>query len=135
MEQNSRLKKLETGLEKNQDEIKDVHDSIESLNAQFKDSPIKVELQEKATPPKPTSLSGVIKDELYFISLLILFVGIISTESYYHTFGVKYQFLNLPVFHIIYRGLTANIANPVLLFSYLIAVGWLTLDSFAVKQN
>src|SRR5690242_5635927 len=46
--------------------------------------------------PKQEALSSTIKDELILISFLVLFVGIISTETYYHVFGVRYQFLSLP---------------------------------------
>jgi len=135
MTQNTKPNKQDLEIKKAREEIRVIGDRISALKAQLETEPIKVELKEKEEIPKSAPLSGVIKDELFFISSLILFVGIISTETYYHTFGVKYQFLSLPVFHIVYRGLTAIIDNPILLFPYIIAVTWLILDSFAVKQN
>lgn len=135
MSQNTELNNLGLELEKTQNEIKTIRQDLSLLTSRFDSNIIKVEVREKEERPKFPSLSGVIKDELFFISSLILFVGIISTETYYHYFGVKYQFLNLPIFHIIYRGVTAIIASPALLFPYLTAVGWLILDGFAVRQN
>jgi hypothetical protein len=135
MNQVTDLPQLELQLKETQDAIKSLKQDLSVLTARFDTNIIKVEVREKEGGAKFPSLSGVIKDELFFISSLILFVGIISTETYYHYFGVKYQFLNLPIFHIIYRGLTAIIASPALLFPYLATVAWLILDGFAVRQS
>ena len=61
-------------------------------------------------------------------------MGIISTDAYYAQFAVKYQFLNLPVSHIIYRGLTVLIDAPYLLLPYLLAVAWMAFDIYATKH-
>lgn len=135
MTQNTNFNRLELELQKSQDEIIILRNNLSILNARLDVKPIEVEIKDKIEQPKSSSLSGVIKDELFFVSSLILFVGIISTENYYQTFNIKYQFLNLPVFHIIYRGLTAVIANPALVFPYFVAVGWLVLDGLAAKRN
>lgn len=64
------------------------------------------------------SISANLKDELLLIGFLVLFVGIISTDAYYASFGVRYQFLDLPSFHIVYRGLTVLTSAPYLLLPY-----------------
>src|ERR1051326_7469072 len=77
---------------------------------------------------KPESISTTLKDELLLIGFLVLFVGIISTDTYYATFGVKYQFLSLPSFHIVYRGLTILTDAPYLLLPYGLVVIYLWLN-------
>lgn len=73
------------------------------------------------------SISATLKDELLLIGFLVLFVGIISTDAYYAAFGVRYQFLNLPSFHIVYRGLTVLTSAPYLLLPYGLVVLFLWL--------
>ena len=73
-----------------------------------------------------------IKEQLSLLSLLVFFVGIVSTETYYGVFNVKCQTLSLPVFHIIYRGLTAFFYNWFILGIYLLAALWLALQNVVV---
>lgn len=79
---------------------------------------------------KTQSISATLKDELLLIGFLVLFVGIISTDTYYASFGVRYQFLSLPSFHIVYRGLTVLTSAPYLLLPYGLVViyFWLGKD-------
>jgi hypothetical protein len=84
---------------------------------------------------RDSNLSGVIKDEIVLIGFLILFVGIISTDAYYHTFGINYQFLNLPPSHIIYRALTILFDAPYLLIPYLIAISWMMVNNYAALRG
>lgn len=74
------------------------------------------------------SISASLKDELLLIGFLVLFVGIISTDTYYAAFGVRYQFLSLPSFHIVYRGLTVLRDAPYLLLPYGLVVIYFWLD-------
>jgi hypothetical protein len=83
-------------------------------------------LGERGNTPNGASL---IKDEILLLGLLVLYVGIISTDAYYGQFGLRYQFLSLPSFHIVYRGLTGMIYTPYLIAPFLLAVLWLRLDS------
>jgi hypothetical protein len=62
------------------------------------------------------------------VSLLVLVVGTVTTDAYYGTFSVSYQYLSLPVSHFILRGITAMISNPFLLAPYAVAIAWLFLD-------
>jgi hypothetical protein len=89
----------------------------------------------RSSPDRLAPLSGIIKDELFLIGFLILCVGVIFSDAYYARFGVKYQFLNFPSFHIIYRGLTALIGAPYLFLPYLLAVAWLGLDIYAMRKE
>lgn len=84
---------------------------------------------------KSVPLSGIIKDELFLIGFLVLSIGIVFTDAYYARFGVKYQLLSLPTFHIVYRGLTALIDAPYLMLPYLLTMTWLVLDLQAIKRG
>jgi len=63
-----------------------------------------------------------LRDNLTLLALLITLVGISSTEGYYAFFGLKYQFIDLPTSHILYRGLTTVFLNPLLIGLYLAAI-------------
>lgn len=63
-----------------------------------------------------------LKENLALLSLMVVLVGTSSTDSYYSTFGLKYQFLNIPASHILFRGLTAVWAFPVLAVLYALAL-------------
>ncbi len=65
---------------------------------------------------------------LALISILTLFIGIITVEYYYAQFSVRYQFLNLPISHIIYRGVTSVYTSIAILFIYLITGLWVLLQ-------
>jgi hypothetical protein len=73
-----------------------------------------------------------IRDQLYLLSLLIIFVGIVSTDTYYQAFNVKYQTLNLPASHIVIRGMTAVFTNWYILLSYAVAALWLVYQKAIV---
>lgn len=68
--------------------------------------------------PERTSVATVLEKELLLIGLLILLVGLLFTDAYYDTFGIHYQFLELPTSYFIYRGLTAVGSNPWLVLPY-----------------
>lgn len=86
-------------------------------------------------PSQQQTLAAVIKDEIILIGSLVFFVGIISTDTYYSKFGISYQFLDLPTFHIIYRGITMVLDAPCLVIPYILAVVWFVVDSFAAKKG
>ncbi len=71
----------------------------------------------------------VLKENLSFLSLLVVLIGTSSTESYYESFGLKYQLLNVPATHILFRGLTAIWALPVLAILYILALAIVTSQS------
>lgn len=91
--------------------------------------------EQRKQKDKPLTISEIIKDQLILISSLILAVGIISTHTYYSVFAIKYQFLDLPTFHIVYHGLLILIDAPYLLAPYAIAVAWLAFDNYASLSN
>lgn len=74
-----------------------------------------------------------IKDPIYLLSLLVFFVGIVFTETYYTAFNIKYQTLSLPVFHIIYRGLTAIFLDWRILIIYAFSAIWLAFQNSIVQ--
>jgi len=65
---------------------------------------------------------GKIKDELFLIAFFILCSGLVYTDSYYQRFGIKYQFLDLSVMHIVYKGLTLVLHYPLILIPYFLTV-------------
>jgi hypothetical protein len=77
----------------------------------------------------------VLKDELVLIGILVLLVGIASTEAYYGQFGVNYQFLSLSSSHVLYRGLTVLIDAPYLFVPYVAAVLWLSMNHYALLRG
>src|SRR5215470_16246995 len=74
-----------------------------------------------------------LRDELVLIGLLVSFVGLVYTDAYYSNFGVKYQLLALPTYHIVYAGLTAIVELPWLILVYAIPaiIVEIDLSSFA----
>ena len=68
-------------------------------------------------------------ENLSLLAVLVVLVGISSTESYYGYFGLSYQLLNVPSDHLVYRGLTAVFAVPSVILLYLIAVAAIAAQS------
>jgi hypothetical protein len=69
------------------------------------------------------------------IGLLVSFVGLVYTDAYYNDFGVKYQLLSLPWYHIIYAGLTAVVQLPWLILIYALLAIVLQIDAFALATR
>jgi hypothetical protein len=86
---------------------------------------------ESATP----ALVSVLRDQLVLIGLLVSFVGLVYTDAYYNDFGVKYQLLSLPWYHIVYAGLTAVAQLPWLILMYAFLAIVLQIDAFALTSQ
>jgi hypothetical protein len=84
---------------------------------------------------KKEGLAASLKTELGLLGLLVVFIGLVGTESYYGFFGIRYQFLNLGATHILYRGLTILPAAPYLLLPYALAFLWLCIDAWLRNQK
>lgn len=79
---------------------------------------------------KEKSTAAVLQEQIALIAILVVLVGTVYSDSYYAAFGLRYQSLNLPAAHIIYRGFTVLVTSPyVAIPPYLLAVGWLALIS------
>jgi hypothetical protein len=76
-----------------------------------------------------TSLVNALRDQIAIGSLLVLLVGIVSTDRYYSTFGIRYQLIDFPIQHIFYRGLTSLTEDWRLWIVYGVSVGWMYLAS------
>jgi hypothetical protein len=98
------------------------------------DEPVE-RIVEIPSPPKSEGIAASLKTELALIALLVTFIGLVATESYYGHFGIRYQFLNLGPIHILYRGLTLIPAAPYVIVLYLSAFIWLTCDAWLGQQN
>ena len=77
------------------------------------------------------ALVSVVRDQLVLLGLLVSFAGLVYTDAYYDDFGVKYQLLSLPWYHIVYAGLTAVVQQPWLVLVYALIAIMLQLDAFA----
>src|SRR5882672_3320256 len=109
---------------------------ISELEGRLQQEPFKVEVRRgDKQGENPPPISGIIKDQLVLISFLVFFVGIISTHTYYASFGIKYQFLDLPTFHIIYYGLLILIDAPYLVIPYVLVIAWLGLDGYSAASR
>jgi len=83
----------------------------------------------------PPSVTAAIREQLTLLTFLALFAGIVSTETYYAAFGVRYQLLDLPLPHLVYRGLTAIIQSWPLIVAYLIAMAWLAAGADSLARR
>jgi uncharacterized RDD family membrane protein YckC len=88
-----------------------------------------------AEAPSAKRLSERLKDQIGLVGLLVVFVGLCSTDSYYGTLSISYQFIALPASHVVYRGITALAAAPWLLLPYLLAVAWLVIDETSERRR
>lgn len=86
------------------------------------------------TPESP-SLASSLRDQLVLIGFLVSFVGLVYTDAYYDDFGLKYQLLSLPWYHIVYAGLTAVAQLPWLLVVYALLAAVLQIDAFALLKR
>ncbi len=77
------------------------------------------------TSDNGSGIASALKEQLALITFVVLFAGLVSTETYYAGFGVRYQVLEFSITHLVYRGLTAVLDGPWLIVAYLIAMGWL----------
>ena len=70
-----------------------------------------------------------LKDNLSLVAILVVLSGTSSTEAYYSSFGLKYQLLNLPASHILYRGLTAALTYVPLAALYILVLALMVSQS------
>lgn len=77
----------------------------------------------------PPSIASTLKEQLALLSFLVLFAGIVATETYYTAFGVRYQVLDLGLPHLIYRGVTAVLHSVMLIVAYAVAIFWLAVGA------
>jgi len=71
------------------------------------------------------NVAAALKEQIALLSLLVLFAGFVSTDTYYAGFGLRYQTLDLPVDHLMYRGVTALFHSGLLSATYVLVVAWL----------
>lgn len=76
-----------------------------------------------------SGVTSALKEQLALITFVVLFAGLVSTETYYAGFGVRYQLLELSITHLVYRGLTAAIDSAWLIIVYVLAIGWLSFGA------
>lgn len=84
----------------------------------------------KTMSEKPTILptSSVLKEQFALIAILVVLIGTVYTDYYYAKFGLRYQSLNLPATHILYRGFTVLRDAPYVALPYLLSAVWLIVE-------
>ena len=70
----------------------------------------------------------MLKEQFALIAILVVLIGTVYTDYYYASFGIRYQSLNLPASHILYRGFTILRDAPYVALPYLLAVILLVTD-------
>src|SRR6266545_3360112 len=55
----------------------------------------------------------------------MIFTGLVTTEAYYEVFGLRFQTLQFPPTHVVYRGLTILSSSPSLFVPLALFFGWL----------
>lgn len=78
---------------------------------------------------------GKIQDELFLITFFILCSGLVFTDSYYQRFGVKYQFLDLSVMHIIYKGLALILHYHLIVIPYFLTIAVMIIEIQLTNKN
>jgi hypothetical protein len=68
------------------------------------------------------AVAKAIRDNLALLAFLVVLVGTSSTEAYYATFGLRYQYLSLSADHVLFRGLTVGFSNPTVWIIYFVCV-------------
>lgn len=81
-------------------------------------------IPEQSSADARKSTAEYLRDQLVLIGLLVFLIGLVETESYYAAFGVRYQSIDLPSFHLVYRGLTTVLAAWYLALPYVAAMAW-----------
>jgi len=122
--------RLQSQLAEVRSDLESARQRVNELELQLQQEPLKVEIQQRDKPKeKVPAIVELIRDQFILIGFLILFVGIVSTHTYYAIFGIRYQFLDLPTFYLVYHGLIILIDAPYLLVPYAITLVWIALDS------
>jgi hypothetical protein len=80
-------------------------------------------------------ITTALKEQLVLVSFLVLFAGIVSSDTYYAAFGLRYQFLDLSTEHLIYRGITALLSSWSLGIVYAAAMFWLASGGPLLKAR
>ena len=62
----------------------------------------------------------IIRDQVVFVATVFSVFGLIMTETYYASFGIRYQFLNLSATHVLYRGFTLIYLNVAFFVMFLV---------------
>lgn len=87
-----------------------------------------------STSHNDSSIAAALKEQLALISFVVLFAGLVSTETYYAGFGIRYQVMEFSITHLVYRGLTAVFDGPWLVLAYLVAISWLAGGSIRIAK-
>lgn len=74
---------------------------------------------------KGSGIASALKEQLALLTFIVLFGGLVATETYYAGFGIRYQVMEFSLTHLIYRGLTATLDSPWLIIAYVAATAWL----------
>jgi hypothetical protein len=85
--------------------------------------------------PVPQSFAEIAKNDFILIGAALLFLGLVSTDAYYRSFGLRFQFLSYPWNLIVFRGILTVIRFPVLWLSVAFIALVLQIDRTLTARN
>ena len=75
------------------------------------------------------NISAALREQLALITFVILFAGLVATDTYYAGFGLRFQLLDLSMPYLVYRGLTAALGSYALVLAYVLTIIWLSIGA------
>jgi hypothetical protein len=88
---------------------------------------------ESAQPSSPRvaqTFLDIAKADFVLVGAFLLLLGLISTDAYYRTFGLRFQFLNYPWNLIIFRGVLTVVRFPFLWLLVIPIVAVIQIDKW-----
>ena len=71
------------------------------------------------------SFSERVGTQLGILASYVVFTGLVTTEAYYSVFGIRYQTLQFPPAHILYRGITIIAGDLFMALPLFLAICWI----------
>ena len=85
--------------------------------------------------PVEVDISSALREQLTLVTFVILFAGLVATDTYYAGFGIRFQLLDLAMPFLVYRGLTAAFSSIVLIVIYALTIAWLSYGAVQLASS
>ncbi len=83
---------------------------------------------------KKTQIANV-REQLFLISIIVLFSGLVFIDSYYQRFGLKHQITDFSVTHIAYKGLIMIKFYWWIIIPYALTAGFSWFEIVAIRSD
>jgi hypothetical protein len=90
---------------------------------------------EEAKAPVPQSFAEIAKNDFILIGAALLYLGLVSTDAYYRSFGLRFQFLSYPWNLIVFRGILTVVRFPILWLPIAFIVVALQIDRALIAKG